>query len=79
MQKRFNRKRKSCYFCKAENVKNLDYKNISILKRFINDRGRILPRRATGTCAKHQRKVTTEIKRARYVALLPYTSDHFNN
>ena len=57
---------------KAEN----DYKNINLLRRFVSDTGQIDSRRRTGTCAKHQRRVTRAIKRARYLALLPYTAEH---
>jgi small subunit ribosomal protein S18 len=57
-------------------VEQVDYKDVITLKKFISERGKILPRRATGTCAKHQRKVTEAIKRARNVALLPYTSNN---
>jgi small subunit ribosomal protein S18 len=53
----------------------LDYKNAEQLKKFINDKGKILPRRATGACAKHQREITLAVKRARHVAILPYVSD----
>ena len=53
--------------------KNVDYKDVDTLKRYINDRGKILPRRITGNCAKHQRHIAEQIKRARAIALLPYT------
>ena len=65
---------KVCQFC-AENVKEIDYKDASKLKKFVSERSKILPRRVTGTCAKHQRELTTAIKRARHLAILPYTSD----
>ena len=52
----------------------LDYKNAEQLRKFINDKGKILPRRATGACAKHQRDITLEVKRARHIAVLPYTT-----
>ncbi|MDO5037843.1 MAG: 30S ribosomal protein S18 [Tissierellia bacterium] len=74
MQRRFRPRRKVCQFC-ADKEKQIDYKDTQTLKRFISDRGKILPRRATGTCAKHQRKVTQAIKRARQIALLPYSAD----
>jgi len=77
MAKRFGKRKKYCFFCQGDNVKDLDYKNIQLLKKYVSDRGKIVPRRVTGTCAKHQRKLTLQIKRARYMALLPYTSDHF--
>ena len=51
----------------------LDYKNYDQMKKFINEKGKILPRRATGACAKHQREITTAVKRARHIAILPYT------
>jgi small subunit ribosomal protein S18 len=65
-------KRKVCAFC-VDKVKEVDYKDTGRLKRFLSDRGKILPRRITGNCAGHQRQVTVAIKRARQVALLPYT------
>ncbi len=74
--RRSNRKgrKKVCTFC-VDKVESIDYKDVSKLRRFTSERAKILPRRVTGTCAKHQRELTTAIKRARYVALLPYTSD----
>lgn len=74
MEKRRMRKKKVCQFC-ADKVDSIDYKEIDKLRRFITDRGKILPKRITGTCAIHQREVTKAIKRARMVALLPYTTD----
>ena len=71
--KPFRRPRKKvCTFC-VEKVDEIDYKDVEKLKRFVSDKGKILPRRVTGTCAKHQRKVTEAIKRARTIALLPFT------
>ncbi len=64
-------KRKVCKFCFDKNAK-IDYKNAGLLEQFITDRGKILPRRVTGTCAKHQRGVAAAIKRARIIALLPF-------
>jgi small subunit ribosomal protein S18 len=64
-----------CPFC-VNKVGNIDYKDISTLSRFISDRGKINPRRRTGVCARHQRLLSTAIKRARYLALLPYTPEH---
>jgi small subunit ribosomal protein S18 len=64
-------KRKVCRFCTDETI-HIDYKSADILERFITDRGKILPRRVTGTCAKHQRYVAVEIKKARMIALLPF-------
>lgn len=71
-----NRKgrKKVCAFC-VDKVEVIDYKDIQKLRKFTSDRAKILPRRVTGTCARHQRELTTAIKRARIVALLPYTSD----
>ena len=66
--------KKVCHFC-VDRVEEIDYKDVARLRKFISDRAKILPRRATGTCAKHQRALTTAIKRARQVALLPYVSD----
>jgi len=66
-------KRKVCRFC-SQRLK-VNYKDPSSLRRFITERGKILPRRITGTCAKHQRSLTTEIKRARVLALLPFVSN----
>ena len=69
-----NRKRKKvCIFC-ADKVAYIDYKDAK-LRKFISERGKILPRRISGTCAKHQRELTTAIKRARHAALLPYITD----
>lgn len=67
-------RRKVCAFC-VDMVENIDYKDIARLRRYMSERGKILPRRVTGTCARHQRELTTAIKRARQVALLPYTTD----
>jgi len=69
------RRRKVCAFC-VDKIDAVDYKDVSLLGRYIANSGRILSRRRTGTCAKHQRMLATAIKRARHVALLPYTSDH---
>lgn len=63
--------RKVCPVCEA-GVRYVDYKNETMLSRFISDRGKILPRRISGMCARHQRQIGTAIKRARYLALLPY-------
>ena len=67
-------RRKVCQFC-VEKVQHIDYKDVMRLRRFTSERGKILPRRMTGTCAKHQRQLSTAIKRARQIALLPYTTD----
>ena len=71
-----NRKprRKVCAFC-VDKVTEIDYKEVGKLRKFISERAKILPRRVTGTCAKHQRQLTSAIKRARVIALLPYVSD----
>ena len=67
-------RKKVCPLCADKNLV-LDYKNAEQLKKFTNDKGKILPRRATGACAKHQRDITLEIKRARQIAVLPYTQE----
>ena len=69
-----HRRRKVCQFC-ADKATSIDYKDSAKLRKFISERGKILPRRMTGTCAMHQRQVTEAIKRARHLALLPYTAD----
>ena len=74
MGRRFRTRRRVCSFC-ADKNSVIDYKNVDQLKKLVSDRGKILPRRVTGTCAKHQREVTTAIKRARQVALLPYSAE----
>ena len=66
-------KRKVCSFC-AEKIDVIDYKDVRRVRRFVTEQGKILPRRITGTCAHHQRMLTTAIKRARNIALLPYKS-----
>jgi small subunit ribosomal protein S18 len=71
---RRGRRRKVCNFC-VDKVKEIDYKDVAKLNKYITERGKILPRRVTGNCAKHQRQVTMAIKRARNVALMPYTVD----
>ena len=68
------KRRKVCQFC-VDKVSYIDYKDTAKLKRFLSERSKILPRRTTGTCAIHQRELTTAIKRARQIALLPYVSD----
>ena len=69
-----HKRKKDCIFC-ADKVETIDYKDIAKLRKFISERAKILPRRVSGTCAEHQRALTTAIKRARYMALLPYVSD----
>lgn len=74
-QRRGGRKRrKVCYFT-SNNITQIDYKDVDLLKKFISERGKILPRRVTGTSAKYQRKLTTAIKRARIAALLPFVAE----
>ncbi|MCR4716455.1 MAG: 30S ribosomal protein S18 [Lachnospiraceae bacterium] len=68
------RRKKVCAFCASESSV-IDYKDTATLSKYISERGKILPRRVTGNCAKHQRAVTVAIKRARHIALLPYTTD----
>ena len=68
------RRRKVCQFC-VDKVEFIDFKDTAKLRKYTSDRGKILPRRMTGTCAMHQRQLTTASKRARHVALLPYTAD----
>lgn len=67
-------RKKVCAFC-VDKVETIDYKDIGKLRRYLSERAKILPRRVTGTCARHQRGLTVAIKRARHLALLPYTSD----
>jgi small subunit ribosomal protein S18 len=67
-------RRKVCMFC-VDKVQHIDYKDVARLRRFTNERGKILPRRMSGTCAKHQRQLSIAIKRARMIALMPYTTD----
>lgn len=71
-KRRYVRK-KFCRFC-AEKELQLDYKNVYLIKQFVSERGKIVPRRISGTCATHQRKLTVEIKKARIVALIPFTA-----
>ena len=67
-------RRKVCAFC-VDKVTSIDYKDTAKLRRYLSERGKILPRRMTGTCAAHQRQLTEAIKRARHIALLPYTAE----
>ena len=67
----YRKKKKVCYMCAGKTV---DYQDVDVLRKYVNERGKILPRRVTGTCAKHQRIVAEQIKRARAIALLPYTN-----
>ena len=76
MKRRGGRRRKKvCVFCSDKNHTGIDFKDVNKLKRYVSERGKILPRRITGNCAKHQRALTVAIKRARHIALMPYTVD----
>ena len=68
------RRKKVCVLCSDKNFE-LDYKNADQLRKFVNEKGKILPRRTTGACAKHQRDITLAVKRARHIAILPYAQD----
>lgn len=70
----YKRRKKVCYFCENK-IDEIDYKDVKLLRKYISERYKILPRRATGTCAAHQREVTSAIKIARNIALLPYTTE----
>jgi len=74
-RRRFQR-RKMCRFC-AEKITFIDYKDIKTLRGFVTERGKIIPRRISGNCAKHQRELTTAIKRSRNIALLPFVGERF--
>ncbi|MDO4368926.1 MAG: 30S ribosomal protein S18 [bacterium] len=65
----YKKRKKVCYMCTGKDV---DYKDVDVLRKFINEKGKILPRRVTGACAKHQRVITGEIKKARIIGLLPF-------
>ena len=67
-------RKKVCGFC-VDKVESIDYKDVARLRRYISERAKILPRRVTGTCARHQRELTVALKRARHLALLPFSSD----
>jgi small subunit ribosomal protein S18 len=71
----FRSRRKVCAFC-VDHVREIDYKDVQRLRRYLSDRGKIEPRRKMGTCAKHQRRLTVALKNARFMALLPYTASH---
>ena len=73
-KRRGRRKKRVCAFC-ADKITNIDYKDVGKIKRFLSERGKILPRRISGNCAKHQRALTISIKRARHLALMVYTQD----
>jgi small subunit ribosomal protein S18 len=71
----FRSRRKICRFC-ADHIREIDYKDVNRLRHYLSDRGKIEPRRKTGTCARHQRRLSVALKRARHMALLPYTAEH---
>ena len=68
------RRKKVCQFC-ADKTETIDYKDVEKLRKYVTERGKILPRRISGTCAKHQRELTSSIKRSRNIALLPFTTE----
>ncbi len=70
----FRRRKKVCYFCENK-IDHIDYKDIKVLRKYVSERYKILPRRVTGTCAKHQRGVTKAVNIARNIGLLPYTAE----
>ncbi|EZH66145.1 30S ribosomal protein S18 [Bacillaceae bacterium JMAK1] len=74
MARRRGKRKKVCYFT-VNKIKRIDYKDLDLLRKFISERGKILPRRVTGTSAKYQRKLTIAIKRSRQAALLPYAKE----
>ena len=74
INKKRRKKKRVCQFCACKDAR-IDYKNTQRLQKYVTERGKILPRRISGTCAKHQRELTVAIKRARNIALLPYTLD----
>ncbi|HHT06473.1 MAG TPA: 30S ribosomal protein S18 [Hydrogenispora sp.] len=74
VRERGRKKRRVCNFC-VDKIEHVDYKDAAKLRKFITERGKILPRRISGNCARHQRQLTVAIKRARQIALLPYSSD----
>jgi small subunit ribosomal protein S18 len=71
----YRSRRKVCQFC-VDHVRDIDYKDAQRLRRYLSDRGKIEPRRKTGTCAKHQRRLAIALKRARHMAMLPFTAEH---
>ncbi|MBI3977596.1 MAG: 30S ribosomal protein S18 [Chloroflexi bacterium] len=72
---KFQPRRKVCAFC-VDKIEHIDYKEVGRLRRFLSDRAKIEPRRKTGTCAKHQRGLAVALKRARHLAMLPFTAEH---
>jgi len=73
-KRRGRRKKRVCLFC-ADKATHIDYKDVAKLRKSVSERGKILPRRVSGNCAKHQRTMTQNVKRARHMALMPYTQD----
>lgn len=73
-KKRSRRKKRVCVFC-IDKSKAIDYKDLNKLRKFVSERGKILPRRVSGNCSKHQRALTVAVKRARHIALMPFTVD----
>lgn len=73
-KRRGRRKKRVCAFC-ADKINSIDYKDVAKLRKFVSERGKILPRRVTGNCAKHQRSMTVSIKRSRHMALMVYTQE----
>ena len=74
-KRRSYQRRKICRFCSEKNIA-IDYKDMKLLRNFITERGKLIPRRISGNCARHQRQMTNAIKRARIIALLPFTVQH---
>jgi small subunit ribosomal protein S18 len=72
----FAKRKRVCRFCE-DKVKFIDYQNDRLLRRFVNERGKIVPRRISGNCAHHQRRLTTAVKRARHLAIMPFTSEYY--
>ena len=73
-KRRGRRKKRVCLFC-ADKIVHIDYKDVAKLRKYVSERGKILPRRTSGNCARHQRIMTQNVKRARHMALMPYTQD----
>ncbi|MCL2421442.1 MAG: 30S ribosomal protein S18 [Defluviitaleaceae bacterium] len=73
-KRRGRRKKRVCIFC-ADKIDHIDYKDVPKLRKFVSERGKILPRRITGNCAKHQRKLTVSVKRSRHLALMAFTQE----
>jgi small subunit ribosomal protein S18 len=74
-RRRTGARRRGCEFC-IDKIEVPDYKDVALMRRYVTDRGKLDPRRKAGTCAKHQRRVAVAVKRARHIALLPYTAEH---